>query len=420
MEEIALIRPSGDRMSRDVSTLTAVDGSALASVSQAPPLLVSLTLRSLSAGAVSASVLADAGKLFASATLCGETPDAYVRNVAAATGLPLSVVDSALPTFASVLPRMEEMVDAARPWGSPSSRWVRRGRTLGVVAPSNHPMVHIEWLQALFLGYALLVRPGGRDPFTPRRLAWALFEAGLPRTQLAVLPGPHASGATLLAEADLGLVYGSASAVAPYVGSSRVAVRGPGRAKALVLGSDVSWVLEQIAGDGGVRCNNVSTVFCSGAPESLASSLASRLAAVPNSALPVHSSDAAKALRGLLGDARLVGDEPLVELGDGQAVLRPAVALAARPGPELPFPCVWVVPWEPASGIAPLRDSLAVLLPADVPGDLLAEALDEPSIRAVVCGDRGEWWADPLLPHDGYLAHFLMECRGVVGCPPGF
>jgi hypothetical protein len=227
-------------------------------------------------------------------------------------------------------------------------------------------------------------------------------------------------------------VYGTESTVARYRDSARVATRGPGRAKALVTGtSGIDWLLEQIAGDGGVRCSNVSAVLCETGHAEVADALAAGLAGLParpvlapDAVLPVHSAATATALRDLLEStlddtAVLVSEEPLVSLDDGLAVLRPAVVRVDRHdhpalGVELPFPCVFVAPWRRDEGVTRLRDSLAVLLPADVDRDLLDAALDEPSIRTVVCGDRGDWWTDPLLPHDGYLGNFLMECRGSV------
>src|SRR5262249_21156331 len=122
-----------------------------------------------------------AGELFAEAELGGESPAEYAHRHALASGLPVSIARRALGGMRRHLACIEDVVDAQRPsgvgrsYGGVVTRWVPRGGVLGVVAPSNHPMVHLEWMLALALGVRVAVRPGGRDPFTPRRLARALL-----------------------------------------------------------------------------------------------------------------------------------------------------------------------------------------------------------------------------------------------------
>jgi acyl-CoA reductase-like NAD-dependent aldehyde dehydrogenase len=446
VEHLAVIRPNGEYRSRDTELLSGVDGKALAEVSQAPALLVDETLRRMRTGRQQPftdrlRALAGAGRLFAGSDLGGESPEEYVRSVALATGMPVAIVRTALPGLPVVLDRMAEMIDVQRPAGARfeavgAARWVPKGDLLGVVAPSNHPMVHIEWLIALALGYRVAIRPGGRDPFTPRRLARALLASGLHPDRIAVLPGSHAAAEALVRNTDMNIVYGTESTVARYHGTPTVLTRGPGRTKALITGSvlgedTLAALLEEIAGDGGVRCTNVSVVLCETGHRRVAEALAERLADLPvlplldeRAVLPVHHWTTAEALRKMLestldSQAELLGAEPLARLSTGQGVLRPAVVRCDTPDhpalrAELPFPCVWVAPWNRADGIAAVRDSLALLLPAGADDGLLARLFAEPSIRTVVAGCRSGWWTDPLLPHDGFLGEFLMETRGYV------
>jgi hypothetical protein len=105
-------------------------------------------------------------------------------------------------------------------------------------------------------------------------------------------------------------------------------------------------------------------------------------------------------------------------LGDGSAALRPAVfqvdrADAPQLGIELGFPCVWVAPWSPADGVAPLRDTLALTVVGGA-DRLIGALVDEPSIRNVYAGDCPTCWMRPGVPHDGYLAEFLMRTKAVV------
>jgi hypothetical protein len=119
-------------------------------------------------------------------------------------------------------------------------------------------------------------------------------------------------------------------------------------------------------------------------------------------------------------DARawLGGDAIVDELGDGSAALRPAVHQVDRSGApqvkvELPFPCVWVAPWRPEEGVAPLRDSLVVTA---ITGHtaLVDELIGEATISNVYVGDHPTCWFAPGIPHDDYLSSFLMRAKAVI------
>jgi hypothetical protein len=99
-------------------------------------------------------------------------------------------------------------------------------------------------------------------------------------------------------------------------------------------------------------------------------------------------------------------------------VLRPAVHQLDRPdaeqaGVELSFPCVWVAPWTPEAGLEPLKDTL--VLTAITRDTRLVDALvAEPTISNVYVGDHPTYWIEPGIPHDGYLAEFLMRTKAVI------
>ena len=114
----------------------------------------------------------------------------------------------------------------------------------------------------------------------------------------------------------------------------------------------------------------------------------------------------------------LGADQIVADLGDGHAALRPAVHLLAEPdldvlNIELAFPCVWVSPWSRDDGLAPLRHSLVVnAITSD--DDLIDDLVAEPSITNVYSGHRPTYYTAPGIPHDGFLADFLMRCKGFV------
>jgi hypothetical protein len=109
----------------------------------------------------------------------------------------------------------------------------------------------------------------------------------------------------------------------------------------------------------------------------------------------------------------------VADLGGGFAALRPAVHLLAMPDPtklnvELPFPCVWVSPWSRADGVAPLRNSL-VLNAITTDDELVGKLLTAPTVTNVYCGRHATHHSAPHIPHDGFLADFLMRNKGFIG-----
>ncbi|MFE6334313.1 aldehyde dehydrogenase family protein [Streptomyces sp. NPDC057798] len=439
---IPVLRDGEERESRDTRVLHDVSGAPLAEVHEAPALVTRMTVKAMRQAPPMTldkrlAVLAEAGRLFAEATLGGQTPEQYCRVQALASGVPIPVARRTLDRLRNDCRDLGEVTRRQIPSGAGrTARWVRRGSVFGVVAPSNHPATHGAWLQAIAMGYRVVVRPGTRDPFTPLRLVRALLAAGIEPGWISLLPGSHASANALVEAADLALVYGSEETVARLRGNDRVLVRGPGRSKILVDGpageETLDHLVAEIAADGGVRCTNATAVLTSGDHRALAQELAkrlSRLAPHPvtddRAVLPVRTVQEAEGLRAALvraadGAADLTEqyyeNGPLAATDKAAVAMRPAVLCADRadhPGlaTELPFPCVWVAPWRPADGIGPLADSLALTLLTDNSA-LVTEALETPSIRTVLHGRVPGWWTDPYLPHDGYLAQFLMEARG--------
>jgi hypothetical protein len=395
-------------------------------------------------------VIAAAGRLFATATLDGETPQDYCRSVSRTAGLPLATPRAVLRLFETGAAAVADGTDGQRPtavaprfpWAhgapatAPGAVWTRKGDVLAVLAPGNHPGPHLEWLTALALGYRVVVRPSRRDPFTPARLVRALRAAGLDPAHCVLLPGGHEVGDALGAAADRAVVFGGDDVVRRYSGDGTVFAQGPGRSKILITeGTDwrrhLDVIEESVTSGGGLGCVNATALLVAGDPRPVAEALAARLARLPAllpehpaAVLPVTGLSRAQALRDHLArraahtEALLGADGLVADLGDGSAALRPTVHLAADPhdpvlGAELPFPCVWVAPWHRRDGIEPLRHSLALMTLTDDTG-LISSALAEPTIRNVFLGTRATSTYVPGLPHDGHLAEFLMTATTVV------
>jgi acyl-CoA reductase-like NAD-dependent aldehyde dehydrogenase len=221
-----------------------------------------------------------------------------------------------------------------------------------------------------------------------------------------------------------------------YAGYSTMLPQGPGRSK-ILLTADVDWrdhldvIVASISEDGGRACVDTTAVLVEGDPAPLAQAIAERLAAIPSlppedehAVLPVlPAADAHQLERYLLTKAEgtvpwLGGDGVVDELGDGSAVMRPAVHQLDRPdaeqaGIELSFPCVWVAPWTREAGVEPLKETLVLTAITD-DRQLVDALVDEPTISNVYVGDHPTNWLEPGIPHDDYLAHFLMRSKGVI------
>jgi len=450
--QIDALGPDGPYRSRARRPLTALSGAAIGEISQVPALYVRRTLAAMRAapvvpGAERLASLDRAAELFLTATLGGFDPDGYVELVSTASGVPRAVVRQSVDWIADVLRSQRHTVELARPHGavgdwrddqtlSGSAVWARRGDLFAVHAAGNTPAVHGLWPEALALGYKVAVRPSAREPYTAFRLVEALRLAGFPPPTISLLPTDYAAADVIIEESDFAIVYGGQDVVDKYAAIPTVLTQGPGRSKILVT-ADVDWrdKIDIIAGSvshlGGTACTCATAVLVEGDPEPLAAALAERLGRIP-SLSPDHPDailtvqptasvvEVDRYLHKVAGDARalLGGDSIVDELPTGGAVLRPAVHLVDSPtapqlGVELPFPCVWVGPWRPQDGIAPLRDSL-VLTAMTRRTDLIDALLDEPTITNLYLGDNPTTWLRPGIPHDGYLSELLMRTKGMI------
>ncbi|WP_374159149.1 aldehyde dehydrogenase family protein [Mycobacterium sp. G7A2] len=439
--------PEGVYRTRAREVVTDTGGAPVLETSVAPRLYVTRTVAAQRRAAplpVSerAAALDRAAELFTSATLAGLDFTDYVELTCRITGLPIAVVETGARAVASAVATTFDAVRAARParteldWRhqSEGAIWARRGEVLGVHAPGNAPGVHGLWPQALALGYRVAVRPSRREPLTAHRLVSALRAAGFRDVDAGCLPTGHTGADDLVRAVDLALVYGGQDVADRYADDPTVFVNGPGRAKILVT-AEQDWrahldvIVDSVAALAGTACVNATAVLYEGDAGPLARAVAERLSAMPvlpaadpRAALPTSAIGNARAVADRLARCAvaaepILGAEQVVaDLGGGVAALRPAVHLLDSPDPvtlgtELPFPCVWVAGWSRDNGLAPLRDSLVVTaITADQ--TLLDSLAREPSVTNLYCGAVATHHGAPHIPHDGYLADFLMRNKG--------
>lgn len=445
--------PNGPYRTRTQLPITDVAGNPLAELSLVPPLFITRTMSALRKARplpvdARRTAIAEAGELFATGEVDGMTAADYHHTVSRMSGTPLPVVRSAAESIARFAAgAYDKGLQSARPvgatndWRDPRTRqgaavWIRRGEVFAVHAAGNHPGTHSGWLEALAAGYRVAVRPSRREPLTPHRLISALRASGFGNDQLALLPTDHSTANEILDRADLSMVYGGQDVIDRYANNPTVLPNGPGRSKILIT-ADTNWhdhidlIVDSVSAQGGTACVNTTAVFTEGNPAPLAAAIAERLAAVPTLApeeekavLPAYSLAAAKSMENYLlvkasgAKAHLGGNGVVDDLGDGSAVLRPAVFELANPNAaqariELAFPCVWVAPWTREAGITPLRDTL-VLTAITTDEQLLDELQTDPTIRNLYIGNHPTHWMAPGIPHDGYLGEFLMRSKATI------
>jgi len=81
---------------------------------------------------------------------------------------------------------------------------------------------------------------------------------------------------------------------------------------------------------------------------------------------------------------------------------------------ELPFPCVWVAPYD--GDLGSLRNSLVLTaLTRDL--GFVQKLEEEPTIRNVYAGPTPTTWITPGIPHDGFLSEHLMGTKAVKTPP---
>ncbi|UMB72510.1 aldehyde dehydrogenase family protein [Mycobacterium paraterrae] len=443
MIAIDALGPDGEYRTRGRESVITTDGVTIAELALAPPLYVARAItaqrkaRPLPAHERQAA-LVKAADVFTNGVIAGLDFDAYTVAASRISGVPISVTAAAARSVAEGVASAFAALEPARPSGatlewrdvrSGGAVWARRGNVFAVLASGNGPGVHGLWPQALALGYRVAVRPSRREPLTAHRLVHALRHSGFRAHDAVYLPTDHRGADEIIRSADLAMVYGGQDVVDKYAGDATVFVNGPGRAKILIT-ADQDWhdyldvIVDSIADLGGLACVNATAVLYEGDPAPLAEAIAERLSTIDRDLLPVQTVDAATGLASGLtavaaGTKALLGADQVVDpLGDGYAALRPAVHLLGQPdvsrlNVELPFPCVWVAPWSRADGIVPLRHSLVV---SAITGDddLVEDLLTEPTIANVYGGRHPTHYTAPEIPHDGFLADFVMRTKGMI------
>ena len=230
-----------------------------------------------------------------------QSPDDYVRQLSATTGMPHVMVRRNMRKIHGVLSQVDEVLGGltrgmdlsildgglgTATGGRPISLFAR-GHSLGVVLPNNSPGVHSLWAPATVLKMPVVMKPGSAEPWTPYRMIQAWMKAGCPPEAFAYYPSDHAGGNEILRRTGRGMVFGDVRATERWRVDPRIEIHGPGFSK-VVLGDDTAddWeryldvMVTSIVDNGGRSCVNASSVWTPRHGRQIAEALAERFAAI--------------------------------------------------------------------------------------------------------------------------------------------
>lgn len=397
------------------------------------------------------SVIKNAGEILATEILDGESFKEYVAKVTRSTGLPSGVAARGLDQLAGLMSGIDRILEKEVPEheinildsGMVSNRWgslaaAPFGKLIGVIAPSNHPTVHISWITALAMKYSVVVKPGRDDPFTPYRVIHSLLKAGLDRELVSMLPAQQEYTDIIVNGCDRVIFYGTQKAMELFK-SNRIIPRGPGNSKiyADLKGGfpedralDIS--MQSVMHDGGRRCTNASSIVVNGDAERFAYKLAEMMECDlrdPKDEKAVvgcfKSLEAAtrydEYIEQNIGSDRDISSEiskkTRLRQAEGLAFLCPTVVYCKSEnsllyGKELPFQFVTVIK---ADGDIRklLTGSLAVSLLTSS-GDIIRNCVGDPDIGKIII--NSSTYASVIGDiHDGFLFNRLYRVKSYLG-----
>jgi AcrR family transcriptional regulator len=242
-----------------------------------------------------------------------QTPEDYVRQVSATTGLPhvlvrrnMRKIRSMFEEIANVLNGLTRNLDwdlLDRGFGEIAGRSVSffpRTQSLGVVLPNNSPGVHSLWIPAVALKTPLVLKPGSAEPWTPFRIIQSLIRAGAPPEAFSFYPADHAGAAEILRGCGRGIMFGDVSSTNIWANDPRIELHGPGYSK-ILIGEDLidDWeqylevMVASVVENGGRSCVNASGIWVTAHAREIATALAERLAEIQPLAAEAESAQLA-------------------------------------------------------------------------------------------------------------------------------
>ena len=382
-----------------------------------------------------------------------QTPENYVRQVSATTGMPhvlgrrnLEKIRSAMSEAGKVLNGLTRNIDwevLDRGFGEFEGQTLSfypRTDSLGVVLPNNSPGVHSLWIPSVPLKIPLVLKPGSAEPWTPYRIIQAFISAGAPREAFSFYPTDHAGAGEILRNCGRGIIFGDVSSVGVWANDPRVEIHGPGHSK-IIIGEDCieEWekyldvMVTSIAANGGRSCINASGVWVPSHAEEISEAISERLAAIT----PRAADDEAAQLAPFVDPDVAARISHLIEQGlneagarevtasyrssgrlvtyEGCSYLLPTVLLCqdaahGLANREFMFPFVSVVKTTPDQIPEALGPSLVVTAITSNP-KLIRRLIDSPNVDRLNIGAVPTSQISWDQPHEGNLFEHLYARR---------
>jgi len=382
-----------------------------------------------------------------------QTPDEFVRQQSATTGLPEHMCRMNMEKLRYVLDHLDEVLTSltrkldwdilTRGYGEEDGvmrSYQATTPVLGMVLPSNSPGVHSLWLPIIPLQIGLVLKPGPQEPWTPWRMSQAFFEAGVPREAIALYPGMGEVGAAVLNSCPRSLIFGGTATVEQYAANPAIQVHGPGFSK-ILFGEDqvddweqyLDLMVDSVLVNSGRSCINCSGIWAPRHTREIAEAVAARLG--PIAPLPPDDPQAALAAFTVPGQAAAISadiDNALKEDGveevsakhqeGGRLVskercdyLRPTVVRCASPEAaiakkEYMYPFVTVVECPQDKMIGAIGSTLVATGLTEDPAFTRA-LLDARNIDRLNIGPVPTIKLNWLQPHEGNIVDFLFRPR---------
>ena len=393
-----------------------------------------------------------------------QSPDDYVLQLSATTGMPHVLVRRNMAKIATVLTELRSVLrgltrgldlsilDAGH--GNHEGQalsFYPRTHSLGVVLPSNSPGVHSLWVPAIALKMPLVLKPGSAEPWSPFRIAQAFIKAGCPPEAFSFYPADHAGAGEILRRTGRSMFFGDVAAVGGWEGDPRVELHGPGYSKVLI-GDDklgewekhVDLVAGSIADNGGRSCVNASGVWVTAShAERFAEALAAKLARIvprgaddeqallapfadPRVAERISNQiDAGLATPGARDVTAAFRKGPRLVTLDGCTYLQPTVVLCDGPDHPLanreflfPFAAVVKVSSDEMAQVpAPMGKTLVVSAITDDRA-LIGRLLESPLVDRLNVGPIPTNHISWDQPHEGNLFEHLYARRSFQASRP--
>ncbi|MFO0815108.1 MAG: aldehyde dehydrogenase family protein [Gemmatales bacterium] len=383
-----------------------------------------------------------------------QSPDEFVRQQSATTGLPYSMCRNNMKKNHFVLDNMASILDALTRGLNPEILRAGHGieargvplsyqaysPVLGMVLPNNSPGVHALWLPVIPMQVGLVIKPGSAEPWTPYRIAAAYYQAGLPKQTISIYPGGHDVGGAVMNVCKRSLIFGGQTTVDQYKTNPNVQVHGPGWSK-VILGEDeadnwekyVQVIADSIALNSGRSCINASAVYTPRHGRKLAEALAEKLGPIkplspedPNAALAAFTMPKlAEAVNAEIdNELKTPGAHDLtarfgsrLELHERHAYLRPTIVYCESPEHPLTkkeylFPFATVVECPQEQMIQKIGPTLVCTALTKNP-KFQRELLDAVHIDRLNFGPIPTLHLNWLQPHEGNIVEFLFRNRAL-------